>query len=144
MSNTTNATTAPKIKLIPAVLHARDDKDLAVAEELFNFEKAGFKITKRITGLDMKSQRDLMMADASGKAILTTGLPTDIAATYSKVTRINAWKKTRDDGSFTSGSTPPVTYAVLEIKDSAAYQRLASNPDFLAAIGEESEEEADV
>ena len=146
MSNTATApadTAAPKAKLIPCILHARDDKDLATIEEMFNLKKAGYSVKKRITGLDMTSQRALMEADLKGHAILTSGLPTDIAAVFSKIVRVNAWKKAKDDGSFSSGSKAPVTYAVLEIKDNEAYKRLSENPDFKNALGIEEEEAAD-
>ena len=96
-------------------------------------------LRKVVHGLSSESQMALLSAASKGTRIVTTGLPLDIAAQLGEVTVIRSWNKTREDGSRSSGSTPPQAYFAGKILDAEAFAVLKGYSEFAAAFGKGEE-----
>lgn len=123
------------VELEPAIIHTRDEADYTALAGSFDLTRIAGK-TKLVHGLTTPTRVALLSAAAKGTRVITTGLPTDMAAELGEITVVRAWSKTREDGSKSSGSTPPAVYSVRKVVDPEAYARLKESDDFKAAFGQ--------
>lgn len=121
-----------------ALIHTRDAADYTALAGNCDLEKVA-DLRKVVHGLSSESQMALLSAASKGTRIVTTGLPLDIAAQLGEVTVIRSWNKTREDGSRSSGSTPPQAYFAGKILDAAAFEVLKGYSEFAAAFGKGEE-----
>jgi hypothetical protein len=129
------ATIAPTAALI----HTRDVADYNALTSNCDLDKVA-DIRKVVHGLSSEAQMALLSAASKGTKVVTTGLPLDIAAQLGEVTVIRSWNKTREDGSRSSGSTPPQAYFAGKVIDKEAFEILKTYSEFAAAFGKGEEE----
>lgn len=135
MNNDTDTVVAPT----PFVLHTRNADDQALIKGAFDLSRIGKP--SYVTGLGDDTKLALMKAALNGTKVVSTNLPIDIASTLGEVTLIRAWSVAKADGSTSSGSKAPVDYLVRQIQNREAYDRVKSNPDFIAAFSAEQTDE---
>lgn len=126
MSDNTENTVIETVESTPILVHGRSVEDLQGLKANFSLEKLG---TPRFTvGLTTDAQLALREAAKNGTRIISTGLPLDISAKLGDVTIVRAWNKVREDGSRSSGATPPADFFAGQIIDAEAYATLKSSP----------------
>jgi len=127
--------TAVVAEPIKFLLHSKNDEDKALIKGAFDLSKIG--TPSYVCGLGTDAQMAMVKAALTGTKIMTTGLPIDIAASLGEITQIRAWNVVKKDGTTSAGSKLPVDYYVGAIGNREAYDRIKSNPDFVAAFSAE-------
>lgn len=118
----------------PVLVHTRNEEDAKTLAANFDLTKLGSDV--RFThGLMPSAQASLLACKETGRRIISTGLPLDIASEVGEVTLVRAWNKVREDGSKSSGATPPADYHAGKIVDAEAFAALKQLPEFAAAFG---------
>lgn len=115
------------------LIHTRTADDAKVLTDNFDLSKLGSN-HKFVHGLTVEAQTALLMAKATGKRIISNGLPVDVASKLGEITMVRAWDKTREDGSRTTGASAPELYHVGKVADTEAFEKLKKYPEFADAF----------
>lgn len=131
--DTNNATTETPTKG-KVLIHTRNEAEAETFKKNFDVSKLGDDI-RFVHGLLPTAQASMMACAETGRRLISTGLPLDIAASIKEVTVARCWDKVKEDGSRSSGSTPPVCHFASVIVDREAYEALKALPEFNLAFG---------